>query len=127
MENRAVAFVVDDEDIIASTLELILIAQGFDARSFVDPVDALLASESVTPSLLLTDVLMPGMTGIELAIRVTQRYRDCKVLLFSGQAGTTEMCAIAQLKGHNFPMLTKPVHPHALIDKIKGLFETVTR
>jgi DNA-binding response OmpR family regulator len=57
--NRLIAFVVDDGNVIASTLELILIKQGFDARSFVDPVDALRAAQSTSPDLLLTDVVIP--------------------------------------------------------------------
>jgi hypothetical protein len=38
--SRSIVFVVDDESIIASTFELILISSGFDARSFVDPLEA---------------------------------------------------------------------------------------
>ena len=67
--SRSIAFVVDDEDVIASTLELILLSEGFEARSFVDPHDALVASQTSTPDLLLTDVLMPGINGIELGDR----------------------------------------------------------
>lgn len=122
--NRSIAFVVDDEDVIASTLELILLSEGFDARSFVDPYDALLAAESASPDVLLTDVLMPGMNGIELAIQITQRCPDCKVLLFSGQAITGDLHASAKLKGHEFSLLAKPVHPDILIQTLKSLFET---
>lgn len=120
--NRWIAFVVDDENVIASTLELILISQGFDARSFVDPVDALNALSSVSPDLLLSDVIMPHMTGIELAIQVKLACPDCKVLLSSGQIATSELLVAASSAGHHFEILPKPVHPTTLIQKIEELF-----
>jgi DNA-binding NtrC family response regulator len=119
---RRIAFVVDDEDIIASTLELILISQGFDARSFVDPVDALRAAQSVSPVLLVTDVVMPKMNGIELANEIRQQYPDCRVLLSSGHGSTSELLLAANVQGHPFEILAKPVHPELLLEKIKLLF-----
>jgi CheY-like chemotaxis protein len=61
--SRLIAFGLDDENLVASTLELILIHRGFDARSFVDPVEALRAAQSTVPDLLFSDVVMPRMTG----------------------------------------------------------------
>lgn len=120
--HRRIAFVVDDEDLIASTLELILISQGFDARSFMDPLDALRAAQTVSPVLLLTDVVMPKMNGIELANQIRQQWPLCRVLLSSGQGSTNELLAAARLQGHHFEMLAKPVHPDVLLEKIKLLF-----
>ncbi len=119
--NRLLTYVVDDENVIASTLELILISQGFDARAFVDPLDALEATRSETPNLLITDVMMPQMNGIELAIQVTQRCPECKILLFSGQAATGDLYVDAKARGYKFDLLAKPVHPTALLEKIKEL------
>ena len=79
------SFIVDDENVIASTLELILTSQGFDARYFIDPLDALNAAQSISPDLLLADVVMPHMTGIELAIKFKQLCPDCKILLRQGK------------------------------------------
>ena len=81
-------FVVDDEDVIASSLAMILRFQGgFHATSFTDPLKALQAAHSETPDLLITDVVMPQMSGIELAIQLRDVCPDCKVLLFSGHSG----------------------------------------
>lgn len=121
---RSVAFVVDDENVIASTLELILLSKGFDARSFVDPLDALEAARSAKPNLLLTDVVMPNMTGIELAIQIRRLHPECNVLLSSGQSVTGELLSDAALGGHHFAVLAKPIHPQALLDKIRELFGT---
>jgi DNA-binding NtrC family response regulator len=118
---RSVAFIVDDEDVIASTLELILLSKGFDARSFIDPLDALRAARSVQPHFLLTDIVMPNMNGIELAIQIQQLYPGCKVLLSSGQSMTAELLTAAGLQGQ-FTVLQKPVHPLVLLEKIEAIF-----
>lgn len=120
--SKRIAFVVDNENIIASTLELILISRGFDARSFVDPLDALRAARSAPPDLLFTDVIMPQMSGIDLAVQIRQSYPNCRVLLSSGQPATSELLAQAREAGHQFDILAKPVHPETLIEKIEELF-----
>ena len=119
--SRTVAFVVDDEDVIASTLELILLSRGFAVRSFVDPSDAAEAAQLTKPDFLLTDVMMPKLNGIELALKMRQINPDCCVLLFSGQAGTSDLLARASEQGHRFEILAKPVHPLDLLSKIAEL------
>lgn len=119
--SRIIAFVVDDEDVIASTLELILLSRGFAVRSFVDPTDAAEAAKTTRPDFLLTDVMMPKLNGIELAIKVKEINPDCCVLLFSGQAGTSDLLARASDEGHCFDILAKPVHPLELLEKISEL------
>jgi DNA-binding response OmpR family regulator len=119
--SRTVAFVVDDEDVIASTLELILLSRGFAVRSFVDPADAAEAARLTRPDFLLTDVMMPKLNGIELALKMREINPDCCVLLFSGQAGTSDLLARASEQGHSFDILAKPVHPLDLLSKIAEL------
>ena len=120
--NRRIAFVVDDEKIIASTAALILSHNGFDARPFFDPIDALRAMQSDSPDLLVTDVIMPNMSGIQLALQMREFCPACKVLLSSGQSMTTELLAKAAEQGHYFEIVAKPVHPKALLEKIMELF-----
>lgn len=77
-------FVVDDEDVIASTLAMILRSQGgFEARAFAMPLDALEAAQLYAPDLLISDVVMPALSGIDLTIQVREHCPDCKVLLIS--------------------------------------------
>lgn len=124
LQRQLTAFVVDDEDVIASTIQLILSSRGFYARSFVDPLAALkAASESSSPDLLLTDVMMPGLNGIELAKLVKTRCPNCKILLFSGQSATVDLLDAAGEQGHYFEILAKPVHPQNLLARIEELFE----
>jgi DNA-binding NtrC family response regulator len=116
-------FVVDDESVISSTLAIILQNQGFDTKAFTDPLEALRAACSEPPDLLITDIMMPVMSGVELAIQVQERCPSCKVLLFSGQSFTGPLLENARSNGLNFEFLAKPVHPSVLLDKIKEVIE----
>ena len=106
---RPRVFVVDDEPIIATTLAVILRQQGFDATSFSEPLEALEAAQSDAPDLLISDVVMPHLSGIDLAIQVQQKCPNCRVLLFSGQAATGHLLEAARAGGHDFELMTKPV------------------
>jgi len=118
-------FVVDDEEVIASTLTMILRLQGgFRARAFSKPLEALEAARLEAPDLLISDVVMPLLSGIELAIKVKELCPDCKILLFSGQASTAHLLEAAQANGYNFDLLLKPVHPADLLIRIRDLTGT---
>jgi DNA-binding NtrC family response regulator len=114
-------FVVDDETTIASTIALILNSVGYDATPFTDPLDALYAAEVNCPDLLLTDVMMPQLNGVDLGVQFKAIYPQCKVLLFSGHAKTSSLMSQAKENGHNFELLAKPIHPRDLIATIKSL------
>ena len=104
-------FVVDDEHVVASTLAAILQMHGFSARFFTSPLEALTAARSKAPDVLVSDVEMPGISGIELAIQMKAQYPRCKILLLSGQAATLDMLQQARAQGHNFDLLLKPIPP----------------
>ena len=61
---------------------------------------------------------MPGMTGIEMAMVIKQRYPVCNVLLFSGQAMTSDLLEEARRSGYDFELLGKPVHPKDLLARL---------
>jgi len=75
------------------------------------------------PDLLLTDVVMPGMDGIELSQRVTEKVPECKVLLFSGNAATGELVEQARNRGLHLQLLSKPVHPVEMLRKIAEILD----
>ena len=112
-------FVVDDEFVIATTLATILQRNGFDAVSFTEPLKALQAARLNPPDLLLSDVAMPEISGVELAIRIRESCPDCRILLFSGQASTANLLDTARQNGHNFDVLSKPIHPTDLLKSIR--------
>lgn len=117
-------FVVDDENVIATTLAMILRLQGgFCARSFNQPQEALDAARLEAPDLLISDIVMPQISGIDLAIQIRECCPDCKILLFSGLASTADLLEAAKADGYDFDFLTKPVHPTELLIKIRSLIE----
>jgi CheY-like chemotaxis protein len=112
--------VADDEQVIANTLAIILNQAGFEARAVYSGEMVIEALESFQPSMLISDVIMTGMTGIEAAIAVRKKMPNCKVLLFSGQAATADLLEKARADGHEFEILAKPVHPTDLLAKLRG-------
>jgi DNA-binding NtrC family response regulator len=115
IDARVRVFVVDDEAVIASTLTTILERKGYWAESFTNPVDALRTTTEKAPDLLISDVVMPQMSGVELAIQMRAICPTCRVLLFSGQAATIDFLAQAGKDGHDFQILSKPIHPDDLL------------
>ena len=111
-------FVVDDEPLIASTLAAILQMNGFSAKFFTSPREALNAARLKAPDLVISDVAMPGISGIDLAIQMRAQYPTCKILLFSGQAATMDLLEDARAQGHDFDLLLKPVPPAELLFEV---------
>lgn len=113
-------FVVDDEPTIAYTLGKILSFNGYEVTTFTNPLFALRDAAVRSPDLLISDVMMPGLTGVELAIQVKALWPPCKVLLFSGQAATADLLKDARESGHDFCILEKPVHPSDLLQQVRA-------
>jgi DNA-binding NtrC family response regulator len=114
-------FVVDDEKSIADTLVVILRKSGYEARAFYNAQSALEAVDLGCPELVISDVVMPGMSGVEMAILIKERHPACKILLFSGNAATAGILDTARRRGHDFVLLTKPAHPTDLLAKVESM------
>jgi CheY-like chemotaxis protein len=113
--------VVDDERIIADTLSQIFNRSGYAAVPAYSAAMALEMAANVPPDLLITDVAMPGMSGVELAITIKTLYPGCKIILFSGQASTVDLLASARAAGHAFQTLSKPLHPAVMLNRVSEL------
>jgi CheY-like chemotaxis protein len=113
--------VVDDERVIADTMAEILEGAGFQAATAYDGWNALQVAGILQPDYLLSDVLMPRMNGVDLAIAIQKMYPAARILLFSGQAGTAEILRTAQTQGFQFELIGKPIHPLSLIARLKEL------
>jgi len=112
---RPVVLIVDDEPIIADTRAAILNAWGYATMTAYDAESALQFAEVIPPELLITDVQMTGMNGVDLAIAIKMSAPDCKVILFSGHAGSNEIITSARNSGYDFPLLAKPLQPAQLL------------
>jgi CheY-like chemotaxis protein len=118
-EQRPVdVLVVDDEQTIADTLAMILSKTGYRVRVAYDGSRALAMAREERPRLVITDVVMPGMSGIELALALETLVPETKVMLFSGQAATVDLLAEARRKGRDFAIVTKPIHPTDMIRRV---------
>lgn len=119
--SRLRILVVDDEQLIATTVAAILNENGFEATHAFCAEDALAAARDFRPDVVLSDVLMPRMSGIDLGMRLRQELPSAHLILFSGQAATTELLRKARLDGYDFELLAKPIHPEDLIAHLAGL------
>jgi len=108
---------VDDEETIADTLALIFSQRGYDTRAAYSAEQALEIIAEWPPDLAILDVVLSKIHGIDLAILLTQKRPNCRILLFSGQTLTSDLLAEAEKKGYTFTILAKPVHPALLLDK----------
>jgi CheY-like chemotaxis protein len=120
-QQSGTVLVVDDERLITDTLAAILAEHGFITAVAYSGEEGLEAALKMRPNIVVTDVLMPGMTGIEMAIRIAQSLDATRVVLLSGQASTTELIEEASNSGHHFELLAKPIHPDELVAKLKQL------
>ena len=107
--------VVDDDAVIADSLAVILNANGYHAKAVHSAEDAMEESVLLAPDVLITDVIMTGMSGIDLAIHISNSVPTCKIILFSGQAQTANLLAEAEERGYRFELLQKPVPPQVIL------------
>ncbi len=72
------------------------------------------------PEMLISDVIMGGLNGIDAAIKIRAILPSIKILLFSGQAATADLLEKARAQGYEFEILAKPVHPGDLLAKLRA-------
>jgi CheY-like chemotaxis protein len=107
--------VVDEESLTADTLAEILRQNGYATEAANDGNGALKRVLLSPPDLVITDVALPGMSGVQLAVTIKRVYPDCKILLYSGQASTPELIRSPHLAPYDFTLLSKPVRPKDLL------------
>jgi len=110
--------VADDEHVIADTLAMILNKNGFEAHAVYSGDKVLEMAPTLRPDMLVSDIHMPGVNGIEAAIRIRELLPDIKILLFSGHAAYAGYLEKIRAKGYEFDFLAKPVHPDDLISRL---------
>jgi DNA-binding response OmpR family regulator len=112
--------VADDERVIADTLAIILNQSGFEATAVYTGEKAVEVARTLQPDMLISDVIMTDLNGIDAAIRIREMLPGCKILLFSGQAATADLLDRARNQGHEFEILAKPVHPQDLLARLRS-------
>ena len=118
--NKPKVLVADDERVIADTLAMILNQSGFQAKVAYTGEAALAMAAEYQPDMLISDVIMGGLNGIDAAIKIREILPSIKILLFSGQAATADLLEKARDRGYEFEILAKPVHPGDLLAKLRS-------
>lgn len=113
--------IADDEPIIADTLRMILTQDGFEVAAAYDGKTAIERSRQFCPQIFLCDVMMPETNGVDAAIAVRTILPECKIVLFSGQAGVHDLLQGARSRGYEFELLLKPMHPADLLVHLRAL------
>lgn len=112
--------VVDDEPIIVDTLVDILTGEGHEALAVSDGRSAIQWAGMVRPDAVVTDVVMPGLNGVETAKEIRKILPSCRIILFSGQAASTDLVSKARAEGYIFEVLAKPINPELLLEKLNS-------
>ncbi len=120
IKSKPKVLVVDDEHVIADTLAMILNQSGFEARAIYSGEGALELAPTFAPDMLISDVIMADLNGIDAAIRIRTLLPKIKILLFSGQAATADLLEKARAQGYEFEILAKPVHPQDLLNRLRS-------
>ncbi len=112
---------VDDEKGITETLKAILQMKGYVVETAFDGVEGYEAACRNKPDLIISDIAMPRLNGVEMAIKLTDELGTVKILLISGQAVTVALLQQARARGYSFDCLAKPVHPLDLLKKVESM------
>ncbi|MEU9477069.1 response regulator transcription factor [Streptomyces sp. NPDC048191] len=111
--------VVDDDAAIRRSLERGLRLSGFAVRTAADGPAALAALRDAPPDVLVLDVSMPGMSGIEVCTRLREEGRDLPVLMLSALDETADRIAGLQAGGDDY--LVKPFALQELVLRLRAL------
>jgi DNA-binding NtrC family response regulator len=117
---KTTIMVVDDEPVIRETILEILQDEGYDALGMSNAAQALLWAERIRPDILLTDIVMPGMNGIDMAIQLSGVLPQCRIILFTGHAAALDLLAKARAQGHEFEVFNKPINPDVLLPLLRS-------
>ena len=107
--------VVDDERGILETLAAILKWHGFTVFTARNGEEAVDIASGVVPDWVVSDVVMGTLSGVDAAIKIRELSPETRIILFSGNALTTDLLAEARVRGHNFDILAKPFDPLELV------------
>jgi YesN/AraC family two-component response regulator len=115
--------IVDDEKDICEVLDISLSDLGYKVHTARDGEEALQVFEKMRPSIILTDIRMPGMDGIELLRRIKGHHPDTEVIMITGH-GDMDL-AVESLKLEATDFITKPINDELLEIALKRARERI--
>jgi signal transduction histidine kinase len=123
--NRIRLLLVDDEDGFRQTIAKRLAKKGMVADQAADGAECLSLLEKRTMDVVVLDVKMPGLNGIEVLRNIAVKYPRTEVILLTGQATTSD--GVEGIKSGAFDYLTKPIELEHLFNKISQAYEKIRR
>ena len=108
--------VIDDDHMVADTLAEILRLHGFSPVALYSGEEAIEFVERFQPDIVLSDIRMHGVDGIEAAKTIRQRHPECRVILFT--ASTVSSKTKQAIERSGFELLRRPLHPHSVLSAL---------
>jgi two-component system, NtrC family, nitrogen regulation response regulator GlnG len=118
-------WIVDDDQSIRFVLEKALAREDFAVRSFTNPRDVLLAMDDEAPQVLVSDIRMPGGSGIELLTKVKERHPGLPVIIMTAYSDLDS--AVSAFQGGAFEYLPKPFDVTKAVELIRRAVEESMR
>ena len=121
---RIRVLVADDEEVIAQTLATILNLAGYEVCAVYDGETAVKLLDIFKPNLIITDVTMPGTTGVEMAFAAQSTLPRCRILLFTGQTALHQLLGDPATGDLPFELIAKPIHAGDLLALLRRLLKS---
>src|SRR5512133_1324220 len=112
---------IDNEAGLCRMMEQILLDHGYLARPFTSPQQAVEEFKPAAWDLVISDIKMPGMSGLEVLQAIKAKQNDIPVIMITAYA-TVDMSIQALRKGA-YDMLTKPFEPDELVYRVKNALQ----
>lgn len=109
--------VVDDDPAINEMLTIVLEAEGFDSRPVTDGGEAVAAFREYSPDLILLDLMLPGMNGIDIC-RAIRKESSVPIVMLTAKTDTVDV--VLGLESGADDYITKPFKPKELIARIRA-------
>ena len=121
MSEKKRILLIDNEEGLCRMMEQILLDNGYLVRAYTSPRKAVEEFHPGAWDLVITDIKMPGMSGLEVLQSIKERAKDMPVIMITAYA-TVDMSIQALRKGA-YDMLTKPFEPEELIYRVKNALQ----
>lgn len=118
---------VDDEPDILEILKYNLSSEGYNVLTANDGLSAISKAKEIIPNLIIIDIMMPNMDGIEACekLRADQKFNDTIIMFLTARGEDYSHVAAYEAGADDY--VTKPVKPKILVSKVKGLLRRLKK
>src|SRR5262245_25874143 len=118
---RPIVFIVDDDISIRESLELLILAEGWEPQSFASAQEFLARPRTAVPSCLILDLTLPDLNGLDVQKRIAAERTDMPVIFITGHGDVHT--SVQAMKAGAVEFLTKPFGDDALLSAIRYALE----